>query len=85
MGQRQEDFRVRLPPLADRVFDQVQPKDYTQYFQEEVRDWSYMKFPFINSIGPEEGWYRVGPLARINACDLIDTPEAEGESMLKGL
>ncbi len=36
-----------------------------------------MKFPFIKSIGPENGWYRVGPLARINTCDFIDTPEAE--------
>jgi NAD-reducing hydrogenase large subunit len=39
--------------------------------------WSYMKFPFIKSLGPENGWYRVGPLARINTCDFIDTPEAE--------
>ncbi len=36
-----------------------------------------MKFPFIKSIGPENGWYRVGPLARVNTCDFIDTPEAE--------
>jgi NAD-reducing hydrogenase large subunit len=36
-----------------------------------------MKFPFIKSIGPEDGWYRVGPLARLNTCDFIDTPEAE--------
>jgi NAD-reducing hydrogenase large subunit len=36
-----------------------------------------MKFPFIRSLGPEAGWYRVGPLARVNACDFIDTPEAE--------
>jgi NAD-reducing hydrogenase large subunit len=36
-----------------------------------------MKFPFIKSLGPAEGWYRVGPLARINACNFIDTPEAE--------
>jgi NAD-reducing hydrogenase large subunit len=43
----------------------------------EVRPWSYMKFPFIKSLGPEKGWYRVGPLARINVCDSIPTPEAE--------
>ena len=45
--------------------------------REEVRTWSYMKFPFIKSLGPENGWYRVGPLARLNTCDFIDTPEAE--------
>ena len=36
-----------------------------------------MKFPFIKSVGPEDGWYRVGPLSRVNTADFIDTPEAE--------
>jgi NAD-reducing hydrogenase large subunit len=36
----------------------------TRCIAEEVRPWSYMKFPFIKSLGPEDGWYRVGPLAR---------------------
>ena len=60
-----------------RILDQVDPQDYLQVIAEEVRPWSYMKFPFIKSIGPADGWYRVGPLARINTCDFIDTPEAE--------
>jgi NAD-reducing hydrogenase large subunit len=38
-----------------------------------------MKFPFIRSIGPEKGWYRVGPLARLNTATFIDTPLAEAE------
>ena len=59
------------------IFDQVNYQNYLDYIREEVRPWSYMKFPFITSIGPENGWYRVGPLARVNACDFIDTPEAE--------
>ena len=59
------------------IFDQMAPKDYSRFIGEEVRNWSYMKFPFIRSIGPEDGWYRVGPLPRINVCDFIDTPEAE--------
>ncbi len=60
-----------------KIFDQVDPQRYVEYLAEEVRPWSYMKFPFIRSIGPERGWYRVGPLARVNAADFIDTPEAE--------
>jgi len=44
---------------------------------EEVRPWSYMKFPFIRELGPRDGWYRVGPLARLNVCDYFDTPLAE--------
>jgi NAD-reducing hydrogenase large subunit len=60
-----------------RIIDDVDYENYLDYFAEEVRDWSYMKFPFIKALGPEKGWYRVGPLPRINACDFIDTPEAE--------
>ncbi|MDP8266206.1 MAG: Ni/Fe hydrogenase subunit alpha [Candidatus Aceula meridiana] len=64
---------------GNKIFDQVDYQNYADYIAEEVRDWSYMKFPFIKSIGPEKGWYRVGPLARINTCDFIDTPLAEKE------
>ncbi len=54
--------------------------DYTRYeeaIQEEVRSWTYMKFPFLTALGPTLGWYRVGPLARVNNCDFIATPLAE--------
>ena len=50
---------------------------YLDVVAEGVRPWSYMKFPYLKALGPEKGWYRVGPLARVNACDFIDTPEAE--------
>jgi NAD-reducing hydrogenase large subunit len=60
-----------------RLIDDIDYSNYLDYIAEEVRDWSYMKFPFIKALGPEKGWYRVGPLPRINACDFIDTPEAE--------
>jgi len=59
------------------IFDQVDYQQYVDLIAEEVRDWSYMKFPFIRSIGPEKGWYRVGPLARLNTAKFIDTPAAE--------
>jgi NAD-reducing hydrogenase large subunit len=61
------------------IFDQVDYQRYVDFIAEEVRDWSYMKFPFIRSIGPEKGWYRVGPLARLNTAKFIDTPLAEAE------
>jgi NAD-reducing hydrogenase large subunit len=40
--------------------------------REEVKPWSYMKFPFLTALGPEEGWYKVGPLARVQNCDPSD-------------
>ncbi len=61
------------------IFDHVDYSRYWDYLHEEVRPWSYMKFPFIRSRGREEGWYRVGPLARVNNCDFIPTPLAEAE------
>jgi len=64
---------------GNKIFDHVDYSSYLDYIAEEVRPWSYMKFPFIKSLGTEKGWYRVGPLARVNTCDFIDTPLAEKE------
>ncbi|MBU0594911.1 MAG: Ni/Fe hydrogenase subunit alpha [Gammaproteobacteria bacterium] len=61
------------------IFDHLDYSNYWDYVHEEVKPWSYMKFPFIRSRGREEGWYRVGPLARVNNCDFIPTPLAEAE------
>ncbi len=60
-----------------RVVDGVDYQRYLDVVSEEVRAWSYMKFPFLKALGPEHGWYRVGPLARINTCSFVPTPEAE--------
>ncbi len=59
------------------IFDSVACEDYEVELRENVRSWSYMKFPFIRSRGPEDGWYKVGPLARVQNCDEIGTPLAE--------
>ncbi len=62
-----------------KIFDQVDYQNYSDYITEEVRSWTYMKFPHIISLGSEKGWYRVGPLARLNTCDFIPTPLAQKE------
>jgi NAD-reducing hydrogenase large subunit len=36
-----------------------------------------MKFPIFHDLGQEQGWYRVGPLARIVNCERLGTPRAE--------
>ena len=61
------------------IMDQVDYCQYNDYIREEVRSWTYMKFPYLLALGKEEGWYRVGPLARLNNCDSINTPLAEIE------
>ncbi|MDD2633648.1 MAG: Ni/Fe hydrogenase subunit alpha [Bacteroidales bacterium] len=62
-----------------KILDDVDYQDYLDYIDEEVRPWSYMKFPYLYNIGPEEGWYRVGPLARCNTADFIPSPLAQKE------
>jgi len=62
-----------------KILDDVDYQDYLEYIDEEVRAWSYMKFPYLYKIGRENGWYRVGPLARCNTAEFIPTPLAQKE------
>jgi NAD-reducing hydrogenase large subunit len=61
------------------LFDHEDCDRYWDHVREEVKSWSYMKFPFLRALGAEDGWYRVGALARANNCDFIPTPLAESE------
>ena len=62
---------------GNTLMDHTNPLGYQDLISEEVKSWSYMKFPFIKAMGADDGWYQVGPLARVNNCDTIDTPLAE--------
>ena len=62
---------------GETLVDHFDYCNYNALIHEEVRSWTYMKFPYLLSLGRETGWYRVGPLARVNNCDFIDTPLAE--------
>ena len=64
---------------GDILFDGVDYRGYADLIHEEVKPWSYMKFPFLTALGTEKGWYRVGPLSRVQNCDFIPTPLAEAE------
>jgi NAD-reducing hydrogenase large subunit len=61
------------------LFDHYDYSRYWDEIREDVKSWSYMKFPFLRRLGPEHGWYRVGPLSRVTQCDFISTPLAEAE------
>lgn len=66
-------------PDGNVIFDHVDYATYERVLTEEVKPWSYMKFPYITELGPDDGWYRVGPLARVMNCDYIPTPLADAE------
>ncbi|MBD3243114.1 MAG: Ni/Fe hydrogenase subunit alpha [Chitinivibrionales bacterium] len=64
---------------GNKILNDVDYQEYLTHIAEEVRSWSYMKFPYILPRGKQDGWYRVGPLARLNVCDFIPTPMAQKE------
>ena len=62
-----------------KILHDVDYQNYLEYIDEEVRSWSYMKFPYLKEYGKQDGWYTVGPLARLNTADFIPTPLAQKE------
>jgi len=61
------------------VADGLREDDYQDFLGEAVENWSYLKFPYYKPRGYPDGIYRVGPLARLNICDRIGTPQADTE------
>jgi NAD-reducing hydrogenase large subunit len=70
------DLRIK-DAKGNPIYDRFNYETYTQVLREEVKPWTYMKFPYIEKLGPEKGWYKVGPLARLQTCDFIPSPLAE--------
>lgn len=64
---------------GNKILHDVDYQNYLDYIDEEVRSWSYMKFPYLKEYGKQNGWYTVGPLARLNTVDFIPTPLAQKE------
>jgi len=66
---------------GNKTLDDIDSNDYQNYFYEGVEKWSYLKFPYLKHLGREQGWNRVGPLARLNVCEGISTPLAAFERL----
>jgi NAD-reducing hydrogenase large subunit len=62
---------------GNKILHDIDYNAYLDFIGEEVKSWSYMKFPFLKNKGKKEGWYRVGPLARLNTADFIPSPRAQ--------
>ncbi|MEA3558188.1 MAG: Ni/Fe hydrogenase subunit alpha [Candidatus Thermoplasmatota archaeon] len=78
------DIRVKGP--SDRELVKFDVKDYQEEIAERVEKWSYMKFPYLKRVGykgfvdgPDSGFFRVGPLGRLNASEGMATPLAQKE------
>ncbi|MBP6763824.1 MAG: Ni/Fe hydrogenase subunit alpha [Rubrivivax sp.] len=74
------DGVIRARDAKGRIlFDGASDQGYLDLIEEDVKPWTYMKFPFLKSLGRDLGWYRVGPLARLQNCDFIPSPLAEAQ------
>lgn len=62
--------------------DQLDPKRYLEFIAERTVNWSYLKYPYYKPYGFDKGFYRVGPLARLNVASKMKTPEAQEEFLL---
>ncbi len=80
------DGKLRLMK-TDGSFVDFTYEEYTDYIEEQVLPWSYLKFPYAKSwkegfsmdIDNPKGIYRANSLARLNVCDRISTPLAQAE------
>lgn len=66
-----------IDPDGSLTLHDVPPTHYRHYFAEGVEPWTYLKFPYLAHLGRQQGWNRVGPLARLNVCQFMPTPAAE--------
>ncbi|MCT0198342.1 Ni/Fe hydrogenase subunit alpha [Synechococcus sp. CS-1325] len=74
------DGQLRLIDADGAVLAGALPQQrINEVLAEAVEPWTYLKFPYYQPLGPEEGSYRVGPLARLNVCERIGTERAERE------
>ena len=77
------DGNLRITDSSGKIWaDTIKPNEYSDWISEEVKPWSYMKFPYLKKLGPEKGWYRVGPLARIQNCDRMPSELAEQQRQI---
>ncbi len=81
------DGRVRVVDPEGEVFCEFDAEEYPEHLEERTVSWSYMKPVFLRAVGwrgyragARSGVYRVGPLARLNACERIATPLAQAEA-----
>jgi NAD-reducing hydrogenase large subunit len=79
-GHELYDGKLRFMDVDGTILhDQVSPADYLTYIAERSVNWSYLKYPYYKPYGFEKGFYRVGPLARLNVASHMKTPLAQKE------
>ena len=78
-GLEHYDGDIRLVDEEGDRLEEIDDGEYRDIIAERSKEWSYLKFPYYKDRGFEDGQYRVGPLARLNAVDDVSTPQAREE------
>jgi NAD-reducing hydrogenase large subunit len=74
------DGNLRFRDADGKIIeDQIPSEEYAEWIGEASLRESYLKAPYFKPQGFPNGVYRVGPLARLNACDQCGTPHADAE------
>jgi NAD-reducing hydrogenase large subunit len=76
------DGEIRVKDAQGNFLAQFKPEHYLSFIAEHVEPWSFLKYPYLRKLGFPQGFYRVGPLGRLNVIDKIGTPLAQEEFKL---
>lgn len=60
------DGTITVMAEDGRIAEEFLAPQYTEHISERVLEHTYARSPYLAARGPEDGGYRVGPLARIN-------------------
>jgi NAD-reducing hydrogenase large subunit len=73
------DGEIRVKDADGKYLAQFKSEAYLSHIGEHVEPWSFLKHPYYRKQGFPQGFYRVGPLGRMNVIDKIGTPLANAE------
>ncbi len=74
------DGQLRMMDAAGNVIHgNIESNRYHEVIEEAAEPYTYLKFPYYKPMGYPRGFYRVGPLARLNVVEQCGTPEADRE------
>lgn len=80
------DGKVRVVGPDGVELVKYSPEEYLDVIAEHIEPWTYLKFPYLKSIGwkgfvdgADSGVYRATPLSRLNVADGMATPLAQVE------
>ena len=73
------DGSLRVVDQAGELIAEFHPRNYVDYVEEKVLEWTYAKFAYLKELGWPRGIMKVGSTARMNVAQDVSTPLAREE------